>query len=76
MGLRMRLKGIRLTPVHSPARPLVHSDGDEEVRQSSLADNGSNWYISGETNEGWSAYMDDLVSNLKKKLHGQRLSRR
>jgi len=33
-----------------------------------LADNGSNWYISGETNEGWSAYMDDLVSNLKK-LH-------
>jgi len=34
-----------------------------------LADNGSNWYISGETNQGWSAYMDDLVSGLRQ-VHG------
>jgi hypothetical protein len=34
-----------------------------------LADNGSNWYISGECNQGWADYMDDLVSNLKK-VHG------
>ncbi len=31
-----------------------------------LADNGSDWYISGETNDAWGPEMDDLNSNLKK----------
>jgi len=34
-----------------------------------LADNGSNWYISGESNKGWSAYMDDLLAGLRQ-VHG------
>ena len=34
-----------------------------------LADNGSNWYISGETNQGWDSYMDGLVSGLSQ-VHG------
>jgi hypothetical protein len=34
-----------------------------------LADNGSNWYISGESNEGWAAYMDDLLTGLGQ-VHG------
>jgi hypothetical protein len=34
-----------------------------------LADNGSNWYISGESNESWAPYMDDLVAGLRQ-VHG------
>jgi hypothetical protein len=34
-----------------------------------LADNGSNWYISGESNEGWSAYMDALLTGMRA-VHG------
>jgi hypothetical protein len=34
-----------------------------------VADNGSDWYISGESNDGWAEYMDNLVSNLGK-IHG------
>jgi hypothetical protein len=34
-----------------------------------LADNGSNWYISGESNEGWAPYMDGLLTGLRQ-VHG------
>lgn len=34
-----------------------------------LADNGSNWYISGESHEGWEPYMDGLLAGMKK-VHG------
>jgi hypothetical protein len=67
MGLRMRLKASFDTSSFSgPTLVILTAMKKYGII---LADNGSNWYISGETNEGWSAYMDDLVSNLKK-LHG------
>jgi hypothetical protein len=34
-----------------------------------LADNGSGWYITGESNEGWEPLMDALLSGLRQ-LHG------
>jgi hypothetical protein len=67
MGLRMRLKGSFDTSSFSgPTLVILTAMKKYGII---LADNGSNWYISGECNEGWSAYMDDLVSNLKN-VHG------
>jgi hypothetical protein len=67
MGLRMRLKASFDTSSFSgPTLVILTAMKKYGII---LADNGSNWYISGECNEGWSAYMDDLVSNLKK-VHG------
>jgi hypothetical protein len=67
MGLRMRLKASFDTSSFSgPTLVILTAMKKYGII---LADNGSNWYISGESNEGWSAYMDDLVSNLKK-VHG------
>ena len=34
-----------------------------------LADNGSDWYFTGESNNGWGPYMDDLITDLGK-IHG------
>jgi hypothetical protein len=34
-----------------------------------LADNGSNWYFSGESHEGWADYMDDLLAGFSQ-VHG------
>jgi len=34
-----------------------------------VADNGSNWYISGESNESWAPLMDGLVSGMRQ-VHG------
>jgi hypothetical protein len=34
-----------------------------------LADNGSNWYISGESNDGWDKYMDGLLTGMRA-IHG------
>jgi hypothetical protein len=67
MGLRMRLKASFDTSSFSgPTLVILTAMKKYGII---LADNGSNWYISGESNEGWSSYMDDLVSNLRK-VHG------
>jgi len=67
MGLRLRLKASFDTSSFSgPTLVILTAMKKYGII---LADNGSNWYISGECNEGWADYMDDLVSNLKK-VHG------
>jgi len=67
MGLRLRLKASFDTSSFSgPTLVILTAMKKYGII---LADNGSNWYISGECNQGWDSYMDDLVSNLKK-VHG------
>jgi hypothetical protein len=67
MGLRLRLKASFATSSFSgPTLVILTAMKKYGII---LADNGSNWYISGETNQGWDAYMDDLVANLRK-VHG------
>jgi hypothetical protein len=67
MGLRLRLKASFDTSSFSgPTLVILTAMKKYGII---LADNGSNWYISGESNEKWSALMDDLVSSLRK-LHG------
>jgi hypothetical protein len=64
MGLRLRLKANFDTSAFSgPTLVILTAMKKYGII---LADNGSNWYISGESNEGWASYMDDLVANLRK----------
>jgi hypothetical protein len=70
MGLRLRLKASFDTSSFSgPTLVILTAMKKYGII---LADNGSNWYISGECNEGWAASMDDLVSNLRR-VHGSDL---
>ena len=67
MGLRLRLKASFATSSFSgPTLVILTAMKKYGII---LADNGSNWYISGETHEGWASYMDDLVSGLRQ-VHG------
>jgi hypothetical protein len=64
MGLRLRLKASFDTSAFSgPTLVILTAMKKYGIM---LADNGSNWYITGESNEGWAPYMDDLVANLRK----------
>ena len=67
MGLRLRLKASFATSSFSgPTLVILTAMKKYGII---LADNGSNWYITGECNEGWVSYMDGLVSGLGK-VHG------
>ena len=67
MGLRLRLKASFDTSSFSgPTLVILTAMKKYGII---VADNGSNWYISGESNEGWADLMDGLVSNLRK-VHG------
>jgi len=67
MGLRLRLKASFSTSAFSgPTLVVLTAMKKYGII---LADNGSNWYISGESNDGWAAYMDALVSGLHQ-VHG------
>jgi hypothetical protein len=67
MGLRLRLKASFATSSFSgPTLVILKAMKKYGII---LADNGSNWYITGECNQGWAAYMDDLASGLGK-VHG------
>jgi hypothetical protein len=67
MGLRLRLKASFATSGFSgPTLVILTAMKKYGII---LADNGSNWYISGESNEGWADSMDGLVSGLGK-VHG------
>ena len=67
MGLRLRLKASFDTSAMS-GPTLVIAKAMKKYGLI-LADNGSNWYISGESHEGWAAYMDDLLTGLRG-VHG------
>ena len=67
MGLRLRLKASFDTSAYSgPTLVIMKAMKKYGLI---LADNGSNWYISGESNEGWSAYMDALLTGMRA-VHG------
>lgn len=61
MGLRVRLKAS--VNVSAPAEGMVVIAALKKYG-AILADNGSNWYLSGDQNEGWK----DAIDNVKKAL--------
>jgi hypothetical protein len=67
MGLRMRLKAsFDITNVTGLAKVILTAMKKYGII---LADYGSDWYITGEQNDGWTAVMDDIVAELAK-VHG------
>ena len=67
MGLRLRLKAsFSLSGLSGPTLVVLTAMKKYGII---LADNGSDWFISGESNEGWYPYMDDLVTGLGR-VHG------
>ena len=69
MGLRLRLKkGTTdgLAGVSAEAKVILHA---MEKYGLILADNGSNWYVSGDTNDGWTPIMDGIVTAFGR-VHG------
>ena len=67
MGLRLRLKASFDTSAFSGATKVILV----ALQQYGiiLADNGSDWYIGGDSDDAWSPLMDALVSDLAK-VHG------
>lgn len=64
MGLRVRLKSsFSETGITGPALVIVKAMKKYGMI---LADNGSDWYVSGETSEAWGPDMDDLLTHLGK----------
>jgi hypothetical protein len=67
MGMRMRLKAsFDTSTLPAPAKVIAVAMQRYGLI---LADNGSNWYVSGDTNDGWTAIMDQVVSGLSS-IHG------
>jgi len=67
MGLRMRLKaGVDISKFKGPMLAVVKAMKKYGII---LADNGSNWYITGESNDAWASQMDAVVSQMRL-LHG------
>jgi hypothetical protein len=64
MGLRLRLKASFDTSGFSgPSLVILTAMKKYGII---LADNGSDWYISGESNDGWDSYMDKILSDMGK----------
>jgi hypothetical protein len=64
MGLRVRLKAsFDESGITGPALVIVKAMKKYGLL---LADNGSDWYISGETSNDWGPDMDDLLGHLGK----------
>lgn len=67
MGLRLRLKAtFDMTPFTGPTKVILVALQRYGII---LADNGSNWYLSGDSDDAWSPLMDALVSDFGK-VHG------
>lgn len=67
MGLRLRLKAsFDTSKVSGPALVILTAMKKYGII---LADNGSDWYITGESNDGWVPYMDQITSAMGK-VHG------
>ena len=66
MGLRLRLKAsFDTSPFTGPTLVILTA-----MKQYGLilADNGSDWYVSGDSDDGWTALMDQLVGAFDKVL--------
>jgi len=58
MGLRLRLKAsFDLSPFTGPAKVIFVAMQQYGLI---LADNGSDWYVTGDSDDGWTPLMDDL----------------
>lgn len=68
MGLRVRLKAS-YAPAQAPSKEAQVIITALKKYGMLLADNGSNWYLSGETHDGWSQVIDGILSALGK-IHG------
>lgn len=68
MGLRVRLKAS-YTPMANTSAEGKTIIAALKKYGMILADNGSNWYVSGETNDGWSSIMDGIIQALGR-VHG------
>jgi hypothetical protein len=67
MGLRLRLKaGFDTSPFTGPTLVILTALAQYGLI---LADNGSDWYISGDSDDAWAPLMDQLVSDFGK-IHG------
>jgi hypothetical protein len=67
MGLRLRLKAsFDTSKLSGPALVILTAMKKYGII---LADNGSNWYITGESNDAWLPYMDQITSAMSK-VHG------
>jgi hypothetical protein len=67
MGLRLRLKStFSLAQFSGPAAVVLLAMQRYGII---LADNGSDWYIGGDSDDGWTPLMDGLVTTLSK-VHG------
>ncbi len=66
MGLRLRLKAsFDLGPFTGASRVILVAMQQYGLI---LADNGSDWYISGDSDDGWTPLMDQLVTDFGKVL--------
>lgn len=63
MGLRVRLKASYAIPGTASAETKVILQAMKTYGLM-LADNGSDWYISGDSDDGWNPLMDKLLSGL------------
>jgi hypothetical protein len=67
MGLRLRLKAtFDLSPFSGPAKVILTAMKQYGLL---LADNGSNWYISGDSDDAWSSLMSG-VGQAFNQVHG------
>ncbi len=67
MGLRVRLKAsVTVSNPSAEASVLIASLKKYGML---VADNGSDWYISGETNDGWATVIDGIIAALNQ-IHG------
>jgi hypothetical protein len=64
MGLRVRLKaGFDLSPFSGAAKVILVAMQQYGLI---LADNGSDWYITGDSDDGWSSLMDAVTQGLSR----------
>jgi len=62
MGLRLRLKAtFDMSPFSGPAKVVLVAMQQYGLI---LADNGSDWFVSGDSDDGWSSIMDSCASAL------------
>lgn len=65
MGLRVRLKGSFAIPATASAEAKVILEAMKKYGLI-LADNGSDWYVSGDSDDGWDPLMDGILGALGK----------
>jgi hypothetical protein len=63
MGLRLRLKASYAPPGNATPEAKVLVTAMKKYGLM-LADNGSDWYLGGDTNDGWKTVIDGIIATL------------